>query len=315
MARTAPTLSIVVPCFNEDAVLPASAAVLCELVEELVREGLVRSDSRVHFVDDGSTDSTWALIESLVASGRPCGGIKLSRNHGHQHALLAGLLTVSGDAVISVDADLQDDPRAIRAMIEAYIAGAEIVYGVRQGRQVDSWFKRTTALGYYRLAAWMGVRLIYNHADYRLLSRTAVEALRGFGEANLFLRGLIPQLGFNTSVVYYDRGQRAAGESKYPLRRMLALAADGITSFSAAPLRLITVLGTVVAFGSFATAIWALWVRTFNPSAMPGWASTVIPMYFLGGIQLLCTGIIGQYLAKVYIETKQRPKYIIERTI
>lgn len=315
MARALPTVAIVVPCFNEQDVLPSSASILCNLIEALVREGLVGADSRVHFVDDGSTDSTWAQIEELAAAGRPCGGIKLSRNHGHQHALLAGLLTVAGDAVISVDADLQDDPAAIRAMIAAYVAGAEIVYGVRKGREVDSWFKRTTALGYYRFASWLGVRLIYNHADYRLLSRTAVEALRGFGEANLFLRGLIPQLGFNTSIVYYDRGRRTAGESKYPLRKMLALALDGITSFSAAPLRLITILGTIVAFGSFATALWALWVRAFNPAAMPGWASTVIPMYFLGGIQLLCTGIIGQYLSKVYIEVKHRPRFIVEKTI
>lgn len=315
MSRALPQVSIVVPCYNEEAALPESAGRLIALLGELVAAGRAAPESAIHFVDDGSSDSTWSLIEKLAARHPQCHGIKLSRNHGHQHALLAGLLTAPGDALISIDADLQDDPAAIGEMAVAFAAGAEVVYGVRRGRQVDTWFKRITAEGYYRIAGMLGVRLVFNHADYRLLGRRAVEALRGYGESNLFLRGIIPQLGFNTALVYYDRGQRIAGESKYPLRKMLALAFDGVTSFSAAPLRWITLLGMIVAFGSFGTALWALWVRTFNPAAMPGWASTVIPMYFLGGIQLLCTGIIGQYLAKVYLETKHRPRFIIEKQV
>ena len=315
MSRQVPRLAIVVPCFNEEAALPASAERLITYLETAIGSGRLAQDSAIYFVDDGSTDATWSQIEALASGGRRCHGIKLSRNLGHQNALLAGLLTVEGEAVISIDADLQDDVSAMDGMIAAFSAGAEVVFGVRRGRQVDSWFKRVTAEGYYRVAAIMGVRLVFNHADYRLLGRRAVEALRSFGESNLFLRGIIPQLGFNTAVVYYDRGERIAGESKYPIRKMLALAFDGVTSFSATPLRWITLLGMIVAFGSFGTALWALWVRTFNPAAMPGWASTVIPMYFLGGIQLLCTGIIGQYLAKVYLETKHRPRFIIEKQV
>jgi glycosyltransferase involved in cell wall biosynthesis len=313
--RPAPAIAVVVPCYNEQAALPHTSARLIQLVDELVAAGLAASGSAIYFVDDGSRDRTWNVIAEIAARNPRCHGIKLSRNCGHQNALLSGLLTVPGDALISIDADLQDDVAAMKQMVAAYRAGAEIVYGVRSGRQSDSRFKRLTAEGYYRFAAAMGVRLVANHADYRLLSRRAVETLKEFKERNLFLRGLIPQLGFNSAIVYYERHERVAGESKYPLGRMLAFAFDGITSFSAVPLKLITLLGSLVAAGSFLIALWALWVRTFNPAAVPGWASTVVPLYFLGGIQLLSTGIIGQYLAKTYIETKARPRFTIDETI
>jgi glycosyltransferase involved in cell wall biosynthesis len=313
--RPAPAIAVVVPCYNEQAALPHTSARLIQLVDELVAAGLAASGSAIYFVDDGSRDRTWNVIAEIAARNPRCHGIKLSRNCGHQNALLSGLLTVPGDALISIDADLQDDVAAMKQMVAAYRAGAEIVYGVRSGRQSDSRFKRLTAEGYYRFAAAMGVRLVANHADYRLLSRRAVETLKEFKERNLFLRGLIPQLGFNSAIVYYERHERVAGESKYPLGRMLAFAFDGITSFSAIPLKLITLLGSLVAAGSFLIALWALWVRTFNPAAVPGWASTVVPLYFLGGIQLLSTGIIGQYLAKTYIETKARPRFTIDETI
>jgi len=313
--RPAPAIAVVVPCYNEQAALPHTSARLIQLVDELVAAGLAASGSAIYFVDDGSRDRTWNVIAEIAARNPRCHGIKLSRNCGHQNALLSGLLTVPGDALISIDADLQDDVAAMKQMVAAYRAGAEIVYGVRSGRQSDSRFKRLTAEGYYRFAAAMGVRLVANHADYRLLSRRAVETLKEFKERNLFLRGLIPQLGFNSAIVYYERHERVAGESKYPLGRMLAFAFDGITSFSAVPLKLITLLGSLVAAGSFFIALWALWVRTFNAAAVPGWASTVVPLYFLGGIQLLSTGIIGQYLAKTYIETKARPRFTIDETI
>jgi glycosyltransferase involved in cell wall biosynthesis len=223
----------------------------------------------------------------------------LSRNRGHQNALLAGLMTAKGDAVVSVDADLQDDLNVIEAMIRCFVEGADIVYGVRSDRTTDSWFKRFTAESYYRVLSVLGVEVVFNHADYRLMSRRALLALSEYREVNLFLRGIIPQLGFTTATVEYTRSERFAGESKYPLKRMIALAVDGVTSFTAAPLRAITALGMVVCVGSFAMVVWALLVRLFLESALPGWASTVVPIYFLGGVQLLCIGIIGEYLAKI----------------
>jgi polyisoprenyl-phosphate glycosyltransferase len=315
MSRSPLDLTIVVPCYNEELALPETAARLLGLVDDLVSTRVASPASAIYFVDDGSSDRTWEIIAGLATEHTRCHGIKLSRNHGHQPALLSGLLTVPGDAVISIDADLQDDVDAMKEMVAAHLAGSDIVYGVRRRRQSDTWFKRMTAEGYYHLAEGLGVHLVFNHADYRLLSRRAIETLKQFGERNLFLRGIIPQLGFNSSVVYYDRQERVAGESKYPVRKMLSFAFEGITSFSAVPLKLITLLGSVVAAASFLIAVWALWVRTFNPAAVPGWASTVIPLYFLGGIQLLCTGIIGQYLAKIYIETKARPRFTIEKVV
>jgi glycosyltransferase involved in cell wall biosynthesis len=307
-------LSVVVPCFNEEAVLPETTRRLGELLDNLIARGRINEASHVYFVDDGSLDQTWSMIEAATNAHAFVRGIKLSRNSGHQNALLAGLFSADGDAVITVDADLQDDLSAIELMVEAYLGGSDIVYGVRNRRAVDSFLKRFTAENYYRVLNWMGVQAIFNHADYRLMSRRAVDALRGFKEVNLFLRGIIPLLGYTTSTVYYERARRFAGESKFPLRKMLGFAWEGITSFSPMPLHFITTLGLLVSFGSFVVTLWALWVSLFTANAVPGWASTVLPIYFLGGIQLLCIGIIGEYLAKMYMETKERPRYLIEKT-
>jgi polyisoprenyl-phosphate glycosyltransferase len=307
-------LSIVIPCYNEEEVLPETASRISSLLDELTENNLI-GETAIYFIDDGSTDRTWALIEEMAARDSRAHGIKLSRNYGHQSALLAGLMHAPGDAIISIDADLQDDISAIKEMLAAYSDGAEIVYGIRSERKSDTFFKRGTAEGYYRLLQVMGVRLVFNHADYRLLSRRVIEALRGYKETNLFLRGLIPQLGFKSATVYYNRRERYAGQSKYPFSKMLALAIEGITSFSAIPLKLITLLGMLISLVSFGLALWALGVKIWNPEAVPGWASIVIPLYFLGGIQLLCMGVIGQYLAKVYSETKGRPRFIIEKTL
>jgi glycosyltransferase involved in cell wall biosynthesis len=306
-----PKAAIVVPCYNEEEVLPETVRRLRTLLDELLAFGQI-SDGRVYFVDDGSEDGTWRIIGAYAAEDQRIHGIKLSRNYGHQRALLAGLMTATGDVVISIDADLQDDLAAIKDMLTAYAAGAEVVYGVRRQRQSDTPFKRVTAQAYYSVLRTIGVRLIFNHADYRLLGRRAIEALKGYKETNIFLRGLIPQLGFNSALVYYDRRGRFAGVSKYPLSKMLALAIEGITSFSDIPLKIITLLGLLISIVSFGMAIWALWIKIANPAAVPGWASTVIPVYMLGGVQLLCMGVIGQYLAKIYLETKSRPRFIIE---
>ncbi|AXC14569.1 Glycosyltransferase [Acidisarcina polymorpha] len=309
-----PKLAIVLPCYNEEEVLPETSRRLLLLLDDLSESGLIEEGS-LYFVDDGSEDGTWQFIQSLAASNERVHGIKLSRNYGHQRALLAGLLHAPGDVVISIDADLQDDLTATKSMLSGYASGAEIVYGVRRLRQMDTSVKRVTAEAYYSILRAIGVNLIFNHADYRLLSRPVIEALREYKETNIFLRGLIPQLGFQSALVYYDRQERFAGVSKYPFSKMLALAIEGITSFSDVPLKIITILGLVISLVSFAMATWALWIRIFNPSAVPGWASTVIPLYMLGGIQLLCMGVIGQYLAKIYSETKSRPRFIIEKLI
>ena len=305
-------LSIVVPCYNEEAVLGETLRRLSGLLQGLIDTHQASDDSELLFVDDGSRDRTWALIDEASRRYILVRGLKLSRNRGHQYAVLAGLMNARGDATISVDADLQDDLNAIPEMIKAHAAGAEVVYGVRKQRTTDTFFKRFTAEGYYRLLARLGVEIVFNHADYRLLGRRAVEALREYREVNLFLRGVIPQLGFMTATVYYDRAERFAGESKYPIGKMLALAWQGVTSFSTMPLRLITGLGALISFFSIGISLWALWVRFFSNTAVPGWASTVLPIYLLGGIQLLCIGVIGEYLAKTYIETKRRPLFHIE---
>lgn len=308
-------LSIVVPCYNEEAVLPATAQRLGGLIEDLQGRGILSPESRIYFVDDGSKDGTWASIERLSHQWPAVHGIKLSRNRGHQQALLAGLLTVPGEAVISIDADLQDDITAIEAMLAAYVDNHDIVFGVRRRREVDTPFKRFTAEGYYHLLRLMRVEVIFNHADFRLMSRRAIEALGEYHEVNLFLRGIIPQLGFRATTVFYDRAERMAGESKYPLRKMLSLAWEGITSFSTLPLRMITAVGGLVSLGSFMVTLWVLWVHFFTDQGVPGWASTALPIYFLGGIQLLSLGIIGEYLAKMYTEIKARPRYIIDKII
>lgn len=309
------TLGIVVPCYNEEEVLPETVKQLTQLLNRMVSNGHVSEASRLWFVDDGSQDRTWELIENYSRCGYPICGIKLSRNSGHQKALLAGLLRADGDALVSIDADLQDDIQAIEAMVDHFRSGAEIVLGVRSSRVSDSFFKRFTAEAFYKLLTWCNVEVVFNNADYRLLGRRALDALKEYSEVNLFLRGLIPKLGFKTEVVKYARSERFAGESKYPLRKMLGLAWDGITSFSTTPLRWITVLGLMVAFLSFAIGLWALWVALILQKAIPGWASTVIPIYFLGGVQFVATGIIGEYIAKVYMETKRRPRYVIEKII
>jgi len=311
-----PVLAIIVPCYNEQEVLPETTRRLCHLLRDLVAGGEIDEGSRIWFIDDGSRDRTWQLIDLAAAQpdSRIC-GIKLSRNRGTQIALLAGLLTARGDVLISVDADLQDDLEVIPKMLDEFSHGHDIVYGVRKSRDTDTFFKRLSAEGYYHLLQRLGVEVVFNHADYRLMSRRAVEALREFPESNLFLRGLIPQLGFPTTTVAYDRAERHAGESKYPLGKMLALAWQGITSFSALPLRAITVLGVTVSMLSLAMGIWALGVRLFSDRAVPGWASIVIPLFLISGIQLLSLGIIGEYLAKIFVETKRRPLFFIERLL
>jgi glycosyltransferase involved in cell wall biosynthesis len=305
-------LAIVVPCYNEQEVLPETSRRLLGVLERIVGEGLASAASRIYFVDDGSRDRTWAVIEELARVHPQVRGIKLSRNRGHQNALVAGLLTAEGDAVVSIDADLQDDVEVIREMVLRHREGCDIVYGVRSDRRVDG-LLRYPALLHYRLLRLMGAEVVLDHADFRLMSRRAVEALREYREVNLYVRGIVPMLGFKTATVPYKRAARFAGESKYSLRKLAGLAFQGITSFSAAPLRLITGLGLAVCAGSFGLVVWALWIRVFTDQIVPGWASTVVPIYFLGGVQLLCVGVIGEYLSKIYLEVKARPRFLIER--
>lgn len=311
--NTPPRIGLVIPCYNEQEVLGETTKRLIVLLDEMRARNLISPESCVFYVDDGSRDNTWKLICALSeAHPEHIAGIKLSRNRGHQNALLAGLLQAPGDALISVDADLQDDLGVIPKMVEAFIRGDDVVFGTRSARTSDTFFKRFTAEGYYKLLAAMRVEVVFNHADYRLMSRRALDSLGEYGEVNLFLRALVPLLGYRTSIVEYERAERFAGESKYPLRKMLSFAWQGITSFSTFPLRLITGLGTLVSLVSLALSAWALYVRIFTDEALPGWASTVIPTYFLGGVQLLCLGVIGEYIAKIYIETKARPRYHID---
>jgi glycosyltransferase involved in cell wall biosynthesis len=313
--RDLPQLSVVIPCYNEEEVLPETTSRLCALLEALVAKNKILPNSRVYYVDDGSRDRTWTLIQSSAAKSIYIKGLKLSRNRGHQYALLAGLHSVPGDAIISIDADLQDDLNVIEHMVDAYQQGKDIVYGVRNERSSDSFFKRITAESYYKLLSKLGVELIHNHADYRLLSRTSLEALKCYDEVNLFIRGVIPTLGFPSSIVEYTRDKRFAGESKYPIHKMLSLAIQGVTSFSPTPLRLIAGLGFFVSLISLALLIWALAIKLFNPDAVPGWASSVIPIYFIGGIQLLSLGVVGEYISKIYLEVKRRPRFFIEKSI
>jgi glycosyltransferase involved in cell wall biosynthesis len=296
-------------------VLPETARRLAALIEGLVRDGRIAPTSKICFVDDGSRDGTWALIEQLGRDNPLVAGIKLSRNRGHQNALLAGLFTAEGDVLVSIDADLQDDIDVIPEMLAEYSRGMDIVYGVRKGRLADRAFKRYTAHAFYRLMRMLGAESVFNHADFRLMSRRAVEALKQFREVNLFLRGLVPLVGFPSAIVTYVRAERFAGVSKYPLRRMVGLALDAITSFSVVPLRLITLTGFILFALSAVMVVWSLWVRLFTNHAVPGWTSTILPIYLLGGVQILCIGVIGEYLGKVYQETKARPRYIIEKMI
>lgn len=310
-----PQLAVVVPCYNEAEVLPETTGRLTALLDRLTSAGAIADTSHVLYVDDGSRDTTWQLIQNFNATNPRIKGIKLSANRGHQIALMAGLFSAEGDVIVSIDADLQDDVGAIEAMLAAFIAGNEIVYGVRKRRTADTFFKRFSAESYYKLLKLLGVKVVFNHADYRLMSRRAIEALKQYGEANLFLRGIVPLIGFRTTVVNYERSERFAGESKYPLNKMLMLAFDGITSFTAFPLRMISVMGLLVSLISLGMIGWVLWIKLFTDQAVPGWASSVIPIYFLGGLQLLSIGVLGEYVAKIYFETKRRPRYFIEEQL
>ena len=315
MKHSRPSLAIVVPCFNEEDVLPETARRLGELLEQLIQNGQITSSSYACFVDDGSTDATWAIIKRLRHNSDRFGGLKLSRNRGHQNALLAGLLGVDGDLVISVDADLQDDLNAIHAMLIAAGDGADIVYGVRSTRVSDTMIKRVTAQTYYRVLRRLGVEIVFDHADFRLMTRRVIEELRQYDESNLFLRALIPQLGFQTSVVAYERAERFAGISKYPFRKMLALALEGVTSFSVSPLRIVTTLGVVTSIFALLLSAWALFVTLVLQATVPGWASVVIPVYLICGVQLLSLGVIGEYVGKIYMETKRRPRFHLAETL
>lgn len=306
-------LCIVVPCYNEEEVLNETASRLKLKYETLISGGQISADSRIAFVDDGSKDKTWEIISALHEKDSCFEGIKLSRNRGHQNALLAGLMTVkdSFDAVISMDADLQDDINAVDKMVESCKKGNDIVYGVRSSRKKDSVFKRSTAHLFYKVMKWMGAETVYNHADYRLMSRRALDALQDFEEVNLFLRGMIPLIGFKSDTVYYERGERFAGESKYPFHKMLHFAFEGITSLSIRPIDLIIRLGLLLSVFGIAILIYAL-VQHFLGQTTAGWTSLMASIWVLGGLQLLAIGVIGKYIGKIYLETKHRPRYIIE---
>lgn len=311
-----PVLYIVIPCYNEQDVLPITAPMFLNKLHELAEKKLVSENSRIMFVNDGSSDGTWDIIRALAASDEHYIGISQSRNRGHQNAVLAGLMEAKDrcDISISIDCDGQDDINAMDDMVRAYLDGCDIVYGVRNDRETDSFFKRTTAQGFYRFLSAMGAEIVYNHADYRLISARALHELAKFKEVNLFLRGMVPLVGFKSTSVEYKRAERIAGKSKYPLRKMLALAGDGITSLSIKPLRLIMSFGVVVALLSFVGVIWAI-VAALAGRAVAGWASMTCIICFVSGVQLICMGIIGEYIGKIYMETKQRPRYIIsERT-
>ncbi|MDD5897481.1 MAG: glycosyltransferase family 2 protein [Clostridia bacterium] len=307
-------LMVVIPCYNEEEVLPETSRRLVEKMASLVDKGLITPDSRVLLVNDGSRDRTWEMIARLHQENPLFEGVKLSRNRGHQNALLAGLMTARNrcDISISMDADLQDDMDAMDRFIEKYNEGCDVVYGVRNRRDTDTFFKRETALMFYRLMKSLGVDITYNHADYRLMSNRALNALAQFGEVNLFLRGLAPLVGFQSDVVTYDRSERFAGESKYPFKKMLAFAIDGITSFSVKPLRLITAVGMGVFVASLIMLLYAL-ISWISGHTVAGWTSTLASIWMIGGIQLLSLGIIGEYVGKIYHETKRRPRFIIER--
>ena len=307
-------LYMVIPCYNEEEVLPETAKRLKEKYTRLIAAGKISEKSKIAFVDDGSKDRTWALIEELHESDPVFTGVKLSRNRGHQNALLGGLLTVAEDAdvTISMDADLQDDIEAIDAMIDKYRDGTDIVYGVRNDRKKDSFFKKSTAQGFYKLLRRMGVESVYNHADFRLMSKRAVQGLAEFKEVNLFLRGMVPMVGYSHDFVYYERGERFAGESKYPLKKMLAFAFEGITSLSVKPIRFITSLGFIIFLVSIILAIY-FFVRYLLGMTVTGWVTLAMSLWILGGLQLMAIGVVGEYAGKIYLEAKGRPRFIIEK--
>ena len=311
-----PVLYIVIPCYNEEQVLPLTSGMFLNKINQLAAEGKISDDSRILFVNDGSKDDTWEIICDLARQDEHFIGIAQSRNRGHQAAVLAGLMEAKDkcDITISIDCDGQDDINAMNAMVEEYLNGAEIVYGVRSKRDTDTFFKRFTAEGFYKVMKWMGADTVFNHADYRLVSAKALEAFSDFKEVNIFLRGMFPLVGFKSTCVYYERHERIAGESHYPLKKMLALAFDGITSLSIKPIRMITGLGVGISVVAFLLIIYAL-VSYFTGNVVSGWASSLIATCFLGGIQLISLGVIGEYVGKIYMETKARPRFIIgERT-
>jgi glycosyltransferase involved in cell wall biosynthesis len=312
-----PILAIVTPCFNEAEVLPETVSKLHSVVDALITKKIISSDSFILFVDDGSWDKTWQIITKSSENFNRIKGIKLSRNQGHQNALIAGMHGVIDqcDCLISIDADLQQDENAISVFVQKYLDGVDVVLGIRNDRKSDSIFKRLTAIAFYKFMVFMGVNVIKNHADYRLLSNRANKALLDFHEVNLFLRGLIPLIGFKTDFVYFDVKERSSGESKYTLLKMISLAFDGITSFSIAPLRMISVLGALIFLVSLFMTMYILTTALFTDKAIPGWASTVLPIYFIGGVQLLSIGVLGEYIGKIYKETKKRPRYIVEKEV
>ena len=305
-------LYLVIPCYNEEEVLPETAGRLKKKYDALMADGRISADSRIVFVNDGSRDKTWEIIARLHKENSIFSGICLSRNRGHQNALLAGLETVRElcDAAISLDADLQDDIDAIDGMIEKYNEGCDIVYGVRSARKTDTFFKKFTAEGFYKLMSAMGAEIVFNHADYRLMSRRALEGLSSFREVNLFLRGIVPMIGYKTGTVYYERHERFAGESKYPLKKMLSFAFEGITSLSVKPIRMIASLGGLILFGAFVAFI-VLLIRALTGVDIAGWSWVISSLWAAVGLQMLAIGIVGEYIGKVYLETKQRPRYII----
>jgi glycosyltransferase involved in cell wall biosynthesis len=311
MTTSIPSLAVVIPCYNEEEMLPKTLATMLNLRDSMIAKGKINQESKIYLVDDGSKDKTWKILAEEAAKNSALIAIKLSRNKGHQHALYAGLCTTTEDITVSIDADLQDDPQNIETMVDEYLKGNDVVYGVRSARHTDTFFKRFTAEGYYHLMKKMGVDLVFNHADFRLLSRRALESLKEYGESNLFLRGIVREVGYPSSIVEYERQAREAGESKYPLKKMLSFAWKGITAFSTAPLRMITVLGLLSGFASFILIAWVLVVRLFTDNAAPGWASVLLPLLFIGSVQLLCLGIIGEYLSKIYEEVKRSPKFHI----
>ena len=306
-------LFCVIPCYNEQEVLPTTSSLLRDKLHALIEQNKISSDSRIVFVNDGSRDATWEIIKALHDEDEIFQGINLSKNMGHQNALLAGLMTAKDlcDAAISLDADLQDDINAIDAMIDKFNEGCDVVYGVRSARKTDTFFKRTTAEGFYKLMDKLGAKTVYNHADYRLMSRRALLGLAEFGEVNLFLRGIVPMIGYKSDVVYYERAERFAGESKYPLKKMISFAIEGITSLSTKPIKMITGLGFFIFIVSIAVLIYSL-VRYFTGNTIQGWTTTVISVWAIGGLMMISLGVIGEYIGKIYLETKNRPRFIIE---
>ena len=316
MSNRTPIIAIVLPCYNEELALPKTITTLVDILGLLIDKGQISPESYILCSNDGSKDATWCVINELHSQDKRIKGISLAHNRGHQNALLAGLMTVKDncDAAISIDADLQDDPQAIVNMVESFISGKEIVYGVRSSRATDTWFKRTTAHGFYSFQKIMGLETVFDHADYRLMSNRALHLLSEYGESNLFLRGIIPQIGLETSIVTYERKERIAGESKYPLSKMLSFSIDGITSFSAKPIRLIFMIGLIMLLIDIIVGIYVL-ISYFSHSSISGWASIMLSIWFLGSLILMSIGIVGEYIGKIFIEVKQRPRYAIKETL